>query len=397
MKRASWMLFGIGALALLAETATAQDAKLMPAPAAPDMTSPVVIGCCDTGCSTSTCCNAGCCGTDSHRAGGGLIFDIGFMILTPKWNNNPAFFIDGPVNGDGPGTPNKEASFDFSEQFVPKISLGYASENGFGGRIGWWGFASSRTQSAFVDPGSGLTLSATMPLNVGNAAEGQFDAFRFPANLNGRESGSAGDGGTIVAGAKLRMDVWDFELIDLVQLERWSILFSGGIRYAHVSQGYNVVTALADGDSAAFLTSGQNFNGAGPTLAIDARRYLGNTGLYAYGTTRGSLLFGESKQDAYAGGFNTNDFSQPVLDGESHSDCDTTIGVVEAEIGVGYSTRGRRVDAFFQVGLVGQLWIGAGNSSRSNYDFNGQDDSGSGVQDGNLGLVGFSMKAGITY
>ena len=49
-------------------------------------------------------------------------------------------------------------------------------------------------------------------------------------------------------------------------------LASAGVRYAHLSQGYNAVVVNRDGSTGTSILSGNNFNGAGPTAALEARR-----------------------------------------------------------------------------------------------------------------------------
>jgi hypothetical protein len=195
----------------------------------------------------------------------------------------------------------------------------------------------------------------------------------------------------IVANAKLEMNVWDFEVTDEIRCDKWSLLLSGGIRYAHLNQHYDAIDPLGD----SFIQSSHGFNGAGPTLALEGRRHIGETGLYLYGYSRGALLFGDSKQDAYAG-FLTNGVPSG-LDGQAHSFQHPVMPVVELELGAGWQRAMGRGVVFVQGGLVAQCWFNAGNSSRSNFDINQSDDGDATPKDDNLGLIGFSLKAGVNW
>src|SRR5262245_32764722 len=80
MKKMSWILSAL-AMAALTSTSTAQEPKAMPA--APTVsTPPVYLG---NGCCGTAGCDTGCCNSCCDRRGG-IIADVGFMILTPKFS-----------------------------------------------------------------------------------------------------------------------------------------------------------------------------------------------------------------------------------------------------------------------------------------------------------------------
>ncbi len=387
MNKLAMLLSGIGAFGLLAGSAMAQDAKPMPAPApAPAATTaPVMIGGCDSGCCSSPCttgCFNSCC-DNSCEKGGGLIASFGFWILTPRWSNNPAGYLD----NDSFSSPHTEVDFGFNNQFVPRIDLGYIGSGGLGARIGWWGFSTSSAKT--ILPNANQTdLTPADPLAIITTGDGE-------ATFNSN--------GALLAQAKLHMDVWTFEAVDQIETGKWDVLLSGGVRYAHVSQQYNAVVTDADGFAAAIL-SGHNFNGAGPTFGIEGRRHIGNSGLYLYGNGRLSVLFGETNAVAVTG-FGTgatpaDAVAAITLDSVSSTTQErTVIPVGELEIGIGFQRAMSRATLFFEMGFVGQVWWGAGNSSQSNYDTTLASDDGNGGRQmsDNLGLIGFSMKAGLGW
>ena len=278
--------------------------------------------------------------------------DVGLDILRPYWRSNPAF----AVGGGGPFV-GRVTDFDYSAQAVPQFTLGVVGHDNFGFRFGWWGFAAQN--SAFTGvPALGTSAA---PLGV-----------QLPA--------LAGQG--IAAASKLRFDVWDFEAFELFQPCRWSLLLSGGIRYAHLSQDYAATVVSGAGSTLSALLAGNNFNGAGPTLALCGKRPLGDSNLYVYGTLRGSILFGDGKQTVAESG---------IADGIQSTN-DDVLPEAELELGLGWYQALGQARLFAEIGLIGQAWLEAGNSSRSEIGF------GVGNQtDTTLGLFGLSMHVGVNY
>lgn len=353
MKKSSWMLSAV-ALGGFAAQGLAQEAKPMPAPAAPAVTSaPIVLSsdCCN---SCNSCCDDGC------GRGGSILADVSFMILKPYWKTNPAMTV-ATTNAAGVDV-EEQIDFGDAKQFVPRIALGYVGGNGIGARLGWWGFATSQAVN---------TPNADGDLSIFSAAPLDADLLDI-----------IGGTGAFYA---LRMDVWDLEAVRTFGSGSAQGLVSAGIRYAHVSMDYNAVNLRGLGPNtglpAEVLVSGHNFNGAGPTLGFQGR--YGET-LYGAGALRGSLLFGEGKQNVAIvdGGF--IDPTLELVDVRT-STYDAIIPVVEMELGVGV----RRNAFFAEAGFNAQAWIDAGNPSRSAGD--------NGSYDSTLGLFGFYLKAGLTY
>ena len=97
----------------------------------------------------------------------------------------------------------------------------------------------------------------------------------------------------------LQLDVWDFEADQALDFGYWTMLFSGGLRYAHLAQNYNAfllasATNVNNGNlfnESGGITSGHSFNGAGPTIALEVMRKLGDSGFALYAGARGAVLF----------------------------------------------------------------------------------------------------------
>jgi hypothetical protein len=315
---------------------------------APAMTHPPVVDCCQA-------CNG--CADECDR--GGLLFDVGFLILTPHWKTNPALFIS---RG---GDRIVEKDFTDATQFVPRLSAGYVNGDGFGGRIGWWGFATSQTDQ-IANTGN-LTIFSAAPLGIG-----------IDDTIGG-----------MAASMALRMDVWDLELIKAFDHGCWSGLLTGGVRYAHMSQDYNAVEFEVGNVPDEIILSGHNFDGVGPTVSLQVRRDVGQA-LYVSATTRGSLLFGQGEQTV-------TEIDDGFL-GVANATYDLVLPVAEIELGAGWKREMGRGVAFAEAGFNAQAWIDAGNASRSAglNEFGDAFEHGT-ISDPTLGLFGFYLKAGLTF
>src|SRR5262249_14803114 len=156
--------------------------------------------------------------------------------------------------------------------------------------------------------------------------------------------------------SKLQVQVFDFELLQTVQVCPFDLLVSGGLRLAHVNQRYDEYAVV--GAAPEFSLSGNSFHGVGPTVALEAHRPVGRGALAIYGTARGSILFGSYKQAEFT----------HELDGGGPFDItflstkDKVVGVAELELGVEAGRRMGSTRLFGQVGIVGQEWVGTGTA-----------------------------------
>jgi hypothetical protein len=82
----------------------------------------------------------------------------------------------------------------------------------------------------------------------------------------------------------IRLDVADLEVTTEQLLRRWNLGLSGGVRYGKLTYSNAGVTIFGPGTV--------TFEGVGPTVSLDARRGLGNTGLSFFGNVRGSVMVG---------------------------------------------------------------------------------------------------------
>jgi hypothetical protein len=288
---------------------------------------------------------------------------VGFATLYPYWKNNPALAV---VTGTRVLSV-AAFDFDYGAQFVPMVHLGVEGNDGLGFRFGWWGFVNADHAAAL---GNVQSVSAA-PLGLGIGTINPTDVLRVASDLH--------------------MNVWDFEATEKAHVGSWWLLFSGGVRYAHVSQNYTAVLTDSTGVPLQAVFSGHNFDGAGPTVSINANRWIGNSALYLYGDARGSLLFGSFQQSAFLGAgsriLNTQD---------AFAASDAMLPVAELELGMGWSRAMGSTQMFARAGVLAQAWFDAGNSARDTL-VSGPASATSATIDPTLGLLGFTMRVGVNY
>jgi len=303
--------------------------------------------------------------------------------IQPYFSNNPSYaVISAPagLNATAPTSTVSHLDVSHNMDVSPEIWLGYIGDNGFGFRARWWYYRQDTSQSIGFNasPLSGddptSAVFSASPLGVSLVADNGAGPLSFNATT------------------KLQLQVWDVEALQDIQVGGFDLLFSGGLRFAHINQEYDAF-AIEPGATMprSSVTSSNSFDGLGPVIDLEARRAIGNTGIALYGCARGALLFGSAHQTA----FGTN-----VIDGgnvnasDSH---DRVMPVGELELGLEYSQRIGNARIFGQMALVGQDWLGAGNASRSNtFNFAGVPDGGT-TTDSDLGFFGLAFRLGVNY
>ena len=262
----------------------------------------------------------------------GWFVSLGLNVLRPQWQTNQALGILTPLGGGQFTSTAREFNFDY--QASPFIDLGYVAQNGLGFRVGYWGFSGNSRVS--VTPPAGGFVSSAAPLGLG----------------------TFGTINSVQADAQLAFHVWDFELTQQLVYDQWWWQFAGGIRYLHISQGYNVTTS-GPANSLDDLISSHKFDGAGPTLAVKGQRQLGNSNFSLYGQARGSLVFGDNSQQSQL-------FAANGTLGSSASQASrSAVGITELEIGVWYQRSFSRFLLVATGGVVGQYWSNVGNAANT--------------------------------
>jgi hypothetical protein len=165
-----------------------------------------------------------------------------------------------------------------------------------------------------------------------------------------------------------------------------SLLAAAGGRYLQMHQNYRGVLINSLGSPTSELSvldAGRNFYGGGPTLGLQGTWRLGGSGFGFFGSARGSLLVGTSKQLAAF----SEEITDPVNGNQSNlalnlSRDDVTMPVLEFETGLEWGRDLGRVHVFTRGAAVAHTYFDAGSSSSN---------------DGNLSLFGVQMTLGVGF
>jgi len=308
---------------------------------------------------TVECCNA----PEGYFIAGG-----GFYLIQPYFTSNPMGVYR---SVSGITVTRMERDFPHRMDVSPLAWLGYISENGLGFRVRYFQFCADSRDSFNVPKGTSFTSAAPLGLPI-----------------------NAGEDEGFAAASDLMLSVWDFEATKLWRSCNWGILGAAGIRYAHIAQDYLAASSgIVGGANAEYLDSGHNFNGAGPTVAVDVKRLFGNTGFALYGNARGSLLFGSAHQRVFRE-VTSSTTGLPLLLDESASFQAAVLPVGELELGAEYRRDLGRADFLVQLGLFGQVWWGAGNAANSSI-LSGNSFHADNAA--NLGFIGMAFRFGVNF
>jgi hypothetical protein len=371
MKRSRKFLLGVAAVGLQVGLASAAEPPAPPAPAS-DATLPAATAA-QPPRATDSCCDTEGEGSAAQRSG--LIAGAGVYLFQPYFSNNMAFGLQGTENRS-PGSPAESPGTRFDTRVdishhvdvAPLVWLGYIGDGGLGFRARWWYFRQGTEQSA---TGTGSGVNGVQVLSAA------------PLGLSLITASGGEDSKSLVVTSKLQVQVLDLDSIYRLGACKWDLLFAGGLRLAGIDQAYNAYTA---GEA---LLSSNKFYGLGPTLAVEVRRALGDTGFRLYGSARGSVLFGSGHQEA----------SVPDRNVVARDHHDIGMPVAEAEFGLEYARDVGGWHFFVQTALVGQEWFGAGGASRSSTDVipGGQFSTSSYVGDSDLAFLGACIRLGVNY
>ncbi len=185
--------------------------------------------------------------------------EVQYLALGPKvssrgFNNN--FYAGAAANVDAAG------SYDESLQFGLRLIVGAQDESGFGGRIRWFTYDNDLDYTGEWEGGGGpIQLSGVINLDV---------------------------------------DYIDTEFTQACSCcgNTWSILGSGGVRWGRVAATNESVDFPGIPAAVNAGQAGLNFEGAGPTFAMEVRRPIAGCGVTLFATGRTSLLCGDFDIDS---------------------------------------------------------------------------------------------------
>ncbi|HEY2414484.1 MAG TPA: Lpg1974 family pore-forming outer membrane protein, partial [Pirellulaceae bacterium] len=233
----------------------------------------------------------------------GWFADAGLYVLQPRWATNQAMAVLTPLGGGRFSLTNIDFKYGFNGS--PFLNLGYVAQCGLGFRVGYWDFRGDSTANFTSTGGSIVSSAAPLSLTV----------FGVPNPMQ--------------VTTRLAFQVWDCEATQ--QLDGFGGLWtvSGGVRYLHMLQTYDVTTFGAAG-TRDDLASSHSLNAAGPTLALKGRTQLGNSNFSLYASARNSLVFGANAQEARQFAANGSQGN------ESFQSSRSLANISELDVGVGY-------------------------------------------------------------
>jgi hypothetical protein len=313
-------------------------------------------------------------------AGGSVYF------LRPYHTDNPAFVVN---RGIGTATPTSTTEdFDWSYRVAPAGWIGYTTDCGVGIRARYFFFdhdseGITRRLSA-ADAAAGTAISAPEGLSplLGTPPRG----FGSPGVLLQGPGGAPLGSDTLIFGSDLHIQTLDLEGTFAYDHGHFSLLLAVGGRYLQMHQNYvaglsNIVAP--DTFEQSILTSGRNFYGGGPTLAFQCRWQIAHSGLALYGTARGSIVVGRSR--------NTAVYSERIADPFTGSQENVAMNssleeyvlpVGELEGGLEYGKQLGHARVFIRGAVVNHTYFEAGSATS---------------RDGALGLFGAQVSLGINY
>ena len=298
-------------------------------------------------------CQADTCAPASHWLAGADL-----VLLRPFFSHNPAFTV---MQADGASFENfTDTNFTYDLAMSPRIWLEYRSADDLGVRTQFWQF----------DQGSNAATTSPPANGFGRVIPPTFDGVDISTTIPTDR---------FIADSALNAYYIDAEVTKRGSFACWDVVGSAGLRYASVEQRYTAQLRTGPGTLAGLLNLQHRVQGIGPTLAIETRRSLFD-GLTLFANGRGSLLFGQS-QATFIGGEDL-DLATPFHTSYRSSQ-DSLLPIGEMQLGgEWWSPASSLGQLFVRSALETQFWNGVGNASSEN---------------GNLGLIGFSVGVGIVH
>lgn len=189
----------------------------------------------------------------------GFVVGVDYLLLRPSFSNNTAFYRATARDGDSISlTP---VNYDFGFSSGVRGFIGYNLSDDTLVRFGYLAIDSSVT--------------------IDRAAEGNYAGGDGVAYIGPFFTEAFVPGSTIRSVAGVELDVYDLELARRFELDAdvagaaaWDTAASVGIRFADASVD-STITNLCPQCPDSFVTTDRTFNGVGPRLAAQGRRYLG--------------------------------------------------------------------------------------------------------------------------
>lgn len=293
------------------------------------------------------------CYCDTSQKG---FYGSGEVVFVAPFQTNAT----GIIAQNDPIIEHLDFEWDLKDSY--RVEVGYlGGTDGFGWRARYWQFDSSTSFDANSSAGLVDDEGAILWTSTGGGG-----------NIIGLV-----DVDTATMTQSIETDVLDLELQR--QLAK-PLKFSGGVRYAKISQGYFADTdeGIAMGDI--------EFEGVGPTLASELVMPVRRTGLSIFCNGRGSLLFGNQNFRA------TDDDGGRTLLIESDAHLATSL---DFQLGGEYRfSQG----FYFRTGVESQYWANVGSPNPSAFYTDDSDDVNSDdPRNEDLGFIGLMLEAGFLF
>ena len=274
----------------------------------------------------------------------GIVGGADMTILRPYAGDLKRLRVDLPAAGASVAIPFANNEFDLA----PRLWLGYVNSNGLGVRARYWRF------------------------DQGLAAEG--------TNVTFTGTGLFPDGTVLASSGHLNMYAADLEVMQRTDFGLWRANFGGGIRFADISHSLSASLALPD-QSGFLLDTSSRFSGIGPTVFAEFRRPLGCSQFSLVANARGTLLFGDWKNQVAASAVDTAGAQTPLVAIDEKTE--SVISVGEIQLGIEWAHQLHYGGKFFLNALwEGQIWTGSKSLTQ--------------VGNADVALMGVSFGAGIT-
>ena len=308
------------------------------------------------------------------RGRGHFIGEVAASFLMPIFNTRTAY------NTTTAGGATTTTDFNHIVDVGASGYVGYVCHDGWGVRAGF--FHINGATSVNVSNGDPtVTISTpTGPLGIVSPS---------PALA----AGIGADQFAITQ--RLSADVADLEIVKEASCFDTSFLFTFGGRYARFVQSYSAVRTNQGGSNGAMTTAldrenldvSNSFQGWGPTVSVDVVHPICCWGLSAYGTARGSFLWGT---DRFAQNYHLVNNTVPAGGAAVFTDTSNSnaayesryVTSVDTELGLQYGCRVGCCYLFMRAGATFQRWWDVGNPSTAR---------------NNLSFIGGTARIGISY
>jgi hypothetical protein len=313
-------------------------------------------GCDSCGGDVAGCGNCGdaCCG---GCGGCGFYMLYENVIAQPFFTRDPAYFSEGEV--DNTSDSWEEYSFDWNAKYSPRVEIGFQPACGLGIRARYWYYDNEATVSEF-----------TGDAQIG-FADNDIGIDRSNTEINARHS--------------LDLDVTDLE----ITASKGGLIYAGGLRYVRMDQEYSAYE-IDDEEIGDELAAWHNFEGVGPTVAVEGSSGPRWCGFGVFAKARGSLLYGDSS--TYATDLNAT--NPDVIIGHTRDDL---ISIAELQIGVDWQRCCHWGTLYLSAALEAQYWFNAGSGAPGLVDDDDLSYHDESAYSSDLGFLGGTFGAGILW